>query len=305
MYHEILKHATPTRMIRLARVAQAVRSRNSLPDCCCGYTLDQAVALENQVREWQDTLPAFLKISGDDETQSTTAGSNAKGALRRLQAYELAIASNVLVINVYMPFLGLDGEDGIRSRFTNLPAASACIHAAQAIVHLADGLQSLLSSPSVSSSFPSKVMPLMFQFIPLEKLVFDAVVVCAHATFAGRSPSMAFSTGMMADDAFLGLKVLRKLGPPLLSSVIERDDDDEFQSRVIGTLHVRLVQRSMRLKRKLEEEIICEGLYTLLTLLSRHNLHHCRFCSGWPGRWPHLTSRLRTRSSDPAAYIHH
>jgi hypothetical protein len=83
---------------RLARVAQAVKSRNSLPDCCCGYTLDQAVALENQVREWQDCLPAFLKISGDDETLIFNKRVRVEGTLTRLQAYELAIVSNVLVI---------------------------------------------------------------------------------------------------------------------------------------------------------------------------------------------------------------
>lgn len=238
---------------RLARVAQAVKSRNSLPDCCCGYTLDQAVALENQVREWQDSLPAFLKISGDDETHPTNAPSTSsavEGTLTRLQAYELAIVANVLVTNVYMPFLSMSDNDGIMSRFMNLPAASACIHAAQAIVRLADGLQSLVSDPSISSS--ANVMPVMFQFIPLEKLVFDAVVVCAHTAFAGKSPSMAFSTGVMAKDASLGLRVLRKLGPSLLSPFIERDGD---QNRVINTLDGRLVQRSMRLKRKHDQEI--------------------------------------------------
>lgn len=253
---------TPFSTNRLALVAQAVKSRNSLPDCCCGYTLDQAVALENQVREWQDCLPAFLKISGDDETTAV------EDTLTRLQAYEFAIVANVLVTNVYTPFLNMSNNDGIMSRFMNLPAASACIHAAQAIVHLADGLQSLLSNPSISSLYPANIMPLMFQFIPLEKLVFDAVVVCAHTAFAGKSPSMAFSTGVMAGDASLGLKVLRKLGPPLLSSFVERDGDDEFQKRVINTLHARLVQRSMRLKRKLDEENTDEGLFASFTLLS-------------------------------------
>jgi hypothetical protein len=85
-------------------------------------------------------------------------------------------------------------------------------------------------------------------------LVFDAVVVCAHAAFAGKSPSMAFNMGTMADDASLGLKVLRNLEPPLLSTVIERDGDDEFQNRVINLLNVRLVHRSSLLKRKLDDQ---------------------------------------------------
>jgi hypothetical protein len=251
-------------------VAQAVKSRNTLPDCCCGYTLDQAVALENQVREWQDALPAILKISGDDEADLTTASEipNFESALRRLRAYELAIMSHVLVVNVYMPFLRTDG-DGIKSQFKNLPAAAACIRAAQAILHLADGLQSVLSHPSISL-FSSKVIPMMFEFVPLEKLVFDAVVVCAHAALAGKSPSTAFITGPMADDASLGLKVLRKLGPPLFSSVIKRDGDVEFQNRVTNILHVRLVQRSTRLKRRHDEQTSGSGAKYLFDLLSRH-----------------------------------
>jgi hypothetical protein len=249
-------------------VAQSIKSRNSLPDGCCGYTLDQAVALENQVREWQDALPAFLKISGDDETYLTTASiPNAlqfESNLRLLQAYELAIVSNVLVVNVYMPFLRPDGGGG-KSQFRNLPAAAACIHAAQAIVHLADGLQSVLSI----SLFSSKVIPMMFEFISLEKLVFDAVVVCAHAALAGKSPPTAFITRTMADHASIGLNVLPKLVPPWFSSV-KRDGDAEFQTRVINTLRTRLVQRSTRLKRKHDEQTSGDGANTSLTLLSRH-----------------------------------
>ena len=210
--------------------------------------------------EWQLALPTSLKLSGDEEPMPAS-NSDMEGNLRRVQGYELAIVANVLVVDIYMPFLRADGSDGTKS-FKNLPAASACIHAAQAIIRLANELQSLLSSPLNSSWFSSKKLPLMFDFIPLERLVFGAVVICAHATFAVKSPSMMFRTSTMAEDAFVGLKVLRQFGPPLFPSVVERDGDEEFQNSVMNILHVRLVQRSGRLKRKLDDSSSGEGVYT-------------------------------------------
>lgn len=230
-----------------------MKSRNSQSDCCCGYTLDQAIALENQVMDWQVALPTCLKVSGDEEP-TPASNLDVEAILKRIRAYELAITASVLVVDIYMPFLRADGNESKKS-FKNLPAASACIHAAQAIIRLTNELQSLFSSPSSAS----KLLPLMFDFIPFERLVFGAVVVCAHAAFAVKSPSMTFRTSTMAEDAFDGLKLLQKLGPPLFPSVVERDDDEEFQNRVLNILHVRLVQRSGRLKRKLDDFTPGEG----------------------------------------------
>lgn len=249
-------------MIRLALVAHAVKTRSSLPDCCCGYTLDQAVALEKRIWEWQDAIPAFLRISEDGESPSTTTLPNALHLVRRLQAYELGIVSNVLVVNVYMPFLRPDGNDGDKSCFKNLAAVSACILAAQAIVHLTTGLQALLSEPSTSPLF-SSVKPVMLEFIPLETLLFGAVVVSAHAALAVKSSSKKFGIVTMADNAFLGLKTLQKLGPPFFSSVVDREGDNEFQNKVMSILHVRLVQRSARLKPKLDDPASGAGAYYL------------------------------------------
>lgn len=248
-------------MIRLARVAQAVKGRNSLPDCCCGYTLDQAVALENQIQQWQDALPPSLKVSGDEETQTSSIPSTLsfESKLRRIRAYELTIVSNVLVVNVYMPFLLADGQDG---HFKNPPAAAACIHAAQAIVHLASGLQLLLSCPSTFLC-SSQLIPVMFEFIPLEKLVFEAVVICAHAALTGTTPSRAFSMRTMADDVSLGLTVHRKLVPPFFSSVMERDGDDKLHNRVINALDVLLLERNTRSKGNVDGQTSGGGEYIL------------------------------------------
>ncbi|KAF9485712.1 hypothetical protein BDN70DRAFT_823502, partial [Pholiota conissans] len=41
----------------LTQLAQTVKNRLLHPDCCCGYTLDQAAVLEAEIRRWQAALP--------------------------------------------------------------------------------------------------------------------------------------------------------------------------------------------------------------------------------------------------------
>jgi hypothetical protein len=55
---------------RLVQVAQAIKKRNSLPDCC-SYTLDRAAALESEIRSWLQELPPALQIPVDDELMQT------------------------------------------------------------------------------------------------------------------------------------------------------------------------------------------------------------------------------------------
>jgi len=50
-------------VMRLVQITQAIKKRITLPGCCCGYTLDQAVLLENEVRTRVEGLPAVLTVS--------------------------------------------------------------------------------------------------------------------------------------------------------------------------------------------------------------------------------------------------
>jgi hypothetical protein len=81
------------------------------------------------------------------------------------------------------------GRDDCNSVPQNLPATSSCTLAAQAIIHLSKALQSFLTS-TASAGPVVPTLPMMFDFYPLDKLVFNAVVACAHAAFARENLSM-------------------------------------------------------------------------------------------------------------------
>jgi hypothetical protein len=68
-----------------------------------------------------------------------------------LQAFELAIIGNFLIMNVYIPFLERAGGDNCNLVPQNLPATSSCTLAAQAIIHLSKELQSFLTCWSSGS----------------------------------------------------------------------------------------------------------------------------------------------------------
>jgi hypothetical protein len=187
-------------------VAQAIKRRNSLPDCC-SYTLDQAAALENEIRSWLQELPPALQIPLDDELMQTTPCMANETKTKGLQAFELAIIGNFLIMNVYIPFLDRAGRDNCNSVPQNLPATSSCTLAAQAIIHLSKELQSFITS-TTSAGLVVPTLPMMFDFYPLDKLVFNAVVACAHAAFARKNLSFSFNAATMAEDVAVGLDVL-------------------------------------------------------------------------------------------------
>ncbi|KAF8180132.1 hypothetical protein BJ912DRAFT_636297 [Pholiota molesta] len=262
---------------RLTQLAQTIKNRLVHPDCCCGYTLDQAVVHEAEVRRWQAALPASVKwvdhVSVATPTlvpatasapgsypdahfntaatppfaQKPAASSSEAGMAERvqlLQRSELAVMANVLLIKVYTPFLrraasaggGPNGTGHDAAVPISSAAAQTTVHAAHAILKAAKEIygaqsssssssQSLLStsllsislsSSPTSSSSPSAspgktavpapnssqrvtaaaaVSPSMFDLYPLDKLVFDAVVICAHAAqlTAGKAMSSSLS----------------------------------------------------------------------------------------------------------------
>ena len=94
---------------RLVQITQAIKKRIILPGCCCGYTLDQAVLLENEVRTWLESLPVVLTVPPVNGSTNTVEASwsrlTCRKVARRLQAFELAMITNILVVSIYSPFL--------------------------------------------------------------------------------------------------------------------------------------------------------------------------------------------------------
>ena len=231
---------------RLVQVARAIKRRNSLPDCC-SYTLDQAAALESEIRSWLQELPPALQIPLDDEltrTPVTTPCIANETKTKGLQAFELAIIGNLLIMNVYIPFLDRAGRDNCNSVPQNQPATSSCTLAAQTIIHLSKELQSFLTS--TASGPVVLTLPMMFDFYPLDKLVFNAVVACAHAAFARKNLSFSFNAATMAKDVAVGLDVLSFLS----TSVTRSSSLCSEMKKVMDMLQNRLSHRKSATKRK-------------------------------------------------------
>lgn len=92
----------------LTLITQSLQARLARPDCCCGYTLDQASSIEADVRAFLSQLPEPLKVSSHVrkfDCDNLTSTRHPDYSLRQMQAYELAIVANTLLLGVYAPFI--------------------------------------------------------------------------------------------------------------------------------------------------------------------------------------------------------
>jgi len=233
---------------RLTQLAQTIKSRISHPDCCCGYTLDQAASLEGEIKRWQSALPHSLKGPSEDAGHTSPFQWDDNVEIDRAaqaQSYELATMANFLVLKVYTPFLRHPTSEGGPSSMShetsasgsavsmNSPASQSSIHAAQAIIRVAKALQSSLSTTTTN------ILPAMFDFYPLDKVVFDSVVICAHAAFTGKASTLLLDGGALADDVGSGLNVLSGLPSSASGSVADA------QKKITEALFKRLISRGM------------------------------------------------------------
>lgn len=221
---------------RLIQITQAIKKRTSLPGCCCGYTLDQAVLLENEVRTWLEGLPAVLTVppvNGSTKTVEVSwFGLTCKEVAKRLQAFELAIIANVLVVSIYSPFLRGTGNGYGQRTPPNTPATFSCTYAAHTTIRLAVSLQTLLASCPVFC-----VLPVIFDFFTLEGLTSDAAVICAHAVFSEKSSSLPFRVDELVEDVAVGLKVLSSFTLPAITTT------EDTRKKALEALQGHLDQR--------------------------------------------------------------
>ncbi|KAF8902573.1 hypothetical protein CPB84DRAFT_1707532 [Gymnopilus junonius] len=280
---------------RLTQLAQAVKDRIAHPDCCCGYTLDQAATLEDEIRRWYADLPASLKAALSTASSAATASSSLppgrtlprspfhdllpsdstgedsagrdfgadKAALA--QSCELAIMVNVLIVKIYTPFLrhasstsatATNGGNATQSFYSasvggiSSSACQATVHAAQAILRAG---KVLCAAPSSQNNNPTDgqdvVLPSLFDYYPLDKIIFDAVVICAHAGLTGKAATFAFDAGVLLEDVYSGLELLSDMfaGNGMGVGLGEK------QKRVVEALYKRVQHRggnASLLKRK-------------------------------------------------------
>lgn len=175
---------------RLVHLAQRVRHRQSHPDCCCGYTFDQATTLEDDIRRWSRE-----SLSLDDDERSD----------ERRHMWELSIAAQLLILRAYIPFLisansaacgkkqtstasGSTKATGRSTQDERSPiqgsvlamATQSCLGAAQAILRLGSKLNTSMSKESNSGS--TFVWPVLMDIYSLERMVLDAVVITQSST---------------------------------------------------------------------------------------------------------------------------
>ncbi|XP_006455554.1 hypothetical protein AGABI2DRAFT_121240 [Agaricus bisporus var. bisporus H97] len=173
---------------RLVHLAQRVRHKLSHPGCCCGYTFDQATALEDDVRRWsRESL-----LLDDDERCD-----------ERRHIWELSIVAQLLILRAYIPFLisansaasakkqanvasvpnkgrsALDEKSPIQGSVLAM-ATQSCLGAAQTILRLGTKLKTSISKESNGGS--TLVGPILMDIYSLERMVFDAVVITQSST---------------------------------------------------------------------------------------------------------------------------
>lgn len=188
-----------------------MKHRLSHPDCCCGYTFDQAGALEDEIRQWSRD-----SITQDDDDNVD----------ERKHTWELSLAAQILILRVYVPFLisassaaATKRQQQQQQQAIPLPPGSAklpgklsssstaygdksqphiqgnamamatqsCLGAAQTILRLGNKLNVSLfkdqpSTNNANNTSSTLIGPLLTDLYPLERMVLDAVVITQSST---------------------------------------------------------------------------------------------------------------------------
>ncbi len=173
-----------------------------------GYSIDQAASMEAEVTRWLDDLPACYRL--EKSTTELTVDP-----ILASQRCEVAITAQRLILKVYMPFLR---KHATVSETVPAPHQATCgsVNAAHLIIRACSILNTVWKGhgrenmPSASA-----LSPAMFDFYPVTRILFDAAVVCAHASIKQTMPMMATPAEEALDlalDVLQDLRYLKKLG---------------------------------------------------------------------------------------------
>ena len=236
------------------------------PECCCGYTIDQATFLESEIRRWQLGLAPSIKrlsVSSGEDTRHPPphCGSDLGGQqdnppaslVSQMHSCELALMANLLMLRVHAPFLRASSpapptslsqpaKTGSSASQLNVHAAQSTVQAAQSIIRTAISFHAVLSSSPSPMSSP--ISPSMLDFYPLEKMVLYSVIICLNPALSTKSfPSSSTSTfdiNALMEDVESGLNLLSELRKM-----------PELHRNLVDALYKKLSQRGTNfLKRK-------------------------------------------------------
>lgn len=241
------------------------------PECCCGYTIDQAASLESEIRSWQLGLAPSIKpmsVSSSEDTRHHPPhyGSDV-GRLRdkppsslvsQMQSYELALIANLLTLRVHSPFLHAPSPAPPTSlpqpkTFSsasqlNVHAAQSTVQAAQSIIRTAKSFHAVLASSPSPSPMSSPIPPSMLDFYSLEKMVLDSIIICVNPALSTKSfPSSStwtFDTNALMEDVVSGLNLLSEL----------REMAEPYR-KIVDALYKKLSQRGANLLKRKHDQV--------------------------------------------------
>ena len=236
------------------------------PECCCGYTIDQATFLESEIRRWQLGLSPRLSVSSGEDTRHPPShcGSDLGGQqdkspaslVSQMQSCELALIANLLMLRVHAPFLHAPSpapptpvsqpRTCSSASQLNAYAAQSTVQAAQSILRTAKFFHAVLgSSPSPMSS---PITPSMLDFYPLEKMILDSVIICVNPALSTKSfPSSStwtFDTNALMEDVVSGLNLLSELR-----------ELAEPHRKIVDALYKKLSQRGTNLLKRKHDQV--------------------------------------------------
>jgi hypothetical protein len=240
------------------------------PECCCGYTIDQAAFLESEIRRWQLGLSPSIKpsVSSGEDTRhppphfgSDLGGQQDKppaSLVSQMQSYELSLIANLLTLRVHAPFLHapppapptpLSHPKTFSSASQlNAHAAQSTVQAAQSLIRTAKSFHAVLASSPSPSPMSSPIPPSMLDFYPLEKMVLDSVIICVNPALSTKSfPSSSawtFDTNALMDDVVSGLNLLSEL----------REMAEPYR-KIVDALYKKLSQRGTNLLKRKHDQV--------------------------------------------------
>jgi hypothetical protein len=237
------------------------------PECCCGYTIDQAALLESEIQRWQLSMAPNVKpmgVSSGEDTRHPAphCGSDLGGQqdkppaslVSQMQSYELALMANLLTLRVHAPFLHAPSpapptplshpKNPSSASQLNALAAQSTVQAAQSIIRTAKSFHAVLaSSPS-----PSPIPPSMLDFYPLEKIVLDSVIICVNPALSTKpfpsSSTWTFDANALMEDVVSGLNLLSEL----------REMAEPYR-KIVDALYKKLSQRGTNLLKRKHDQV--------------------------------------------------
>ena len=253
-------------LISRPRLAQLVKDikRRSLRDSVQNdpaaheqFTLEQAAACANEVRQWLADLPSTFRMDIDSDTVQplrpdggTSAESTTVSPMLLAQRCELAVTAQRLVMKIYIPFLRPSYSHGNSTSYYQ--ATVGTFTAAHAIIRSLRALCSMWKHrPDLRGRRP---IPALFSFYSFSRALFDAAVACAHNVI--KDPNSVW-VHTAFEDVNYALEVLRD---PMLNT-----GRGPMRGGVEGSVHeaikiVELLQRKAESARSGGSDTVSTGM---------------------------------------------